>query len=192
MKELAVYFVAGCALGVTLPMLFGTFSRQRSIKKADNQQNEGENKEEKHVEEEHVEEKPKEDEKPSEEIDPRFDFPQPTFNYSGEFKLVIGIRTDLKLPNDVFASLVGDAAIKSVVESMQIDKDGVLDWLYYGQAKITVKVPSKEEFDHLIETATNEKVHFVTLNYNNEPAAIAFGPGPVDSINLVTKHLKLV
>ena len=175
MKSYFVPFAAGCAVGFSVPFVI------KAIKNNNHKKNTEQIKEIKNENQQ------------QEEIDPRFSFPQPSFDYNGEFKLVIGVRMDVKHPPSELASLVGDMAIKSVVESMATNKNNVLQWLYYGQAKIVTKVPDLDTMNELIVKANENNVKFSTiLNEQGEAILIGVGPAPVDTVNLVTRQLKLL
>lgn len=172
MKKTIGCFVTGCAIGLAIPYFFGTLSRcrkPRQIREIENQQ-----------------------EQIEEVVDKRFQFPRPTCRYTGEYKLVIGIRMDRKPSHTEMASLTGDIAVKSVVESMQKDAAPVLQWLHYGQAKIATKVPNLEKMESIISAATAAGVQFSTIEVDGEPAIIGVGPGPVEEVNKITSDLKLI
>ena len=170
MKPYAVPFAAGCVLGFSVPLIANFVKNRISKSKQNDTSKLGQD-----------------------EIDPRFSFPQPTFDYNGEYKLVIGVRMDVKHPTAELASLVGDMAIKSVVESLAVSKDSILQWLYYGQAMIVTKVPDLDAMNELIVKANDNNVTYSTIvNENGEPLIIGVGPAAVDTVNLVTRHLKLL
>jgi peptidyl-tRNA hydrolase len=118
--------------------------------------------------------------------------PKPAGFDVAERKLVIGIRMDMKLKLSEMASLLADAVISSVVTNLANYPDSVGQWYYHAQAKICVKIPSAAELEKLQQDAAAASLPCVTVAKDGIPAAIAFGPSPLDVIDPVTRHLKLV
>ncbi|EAY20996.1 hypothetical protein TVAG_172530 [Trichomonas vaginalis G3] len=173
-KQYIPLFLAGTVAGISVPYFFGTISRWGKPKVNDNK-------------------KKKEEEKPqNENVDPRFDFPRPTYNYTGEYKLVLGVRMDIEHSLPDMASLIGDMAIKSVVNAMQFKKDDVLQWLHFGQAKITTKVPDAAKMAELIQKCKDANVPFAVIEKDGQSVIIGIGPGPIEPITKVSGDLKLI
>ena len=180
MKEYALYFIAGCATGLAIPFFFGTLSRNKKPKQPEQE------------EDAQKDEQNNNQEQQNKVLDQRFLFPQPSFDYNGEYKLVTVVRMDVQIPTNQLASLVGDIAIKAVVETKKINQDNILQWLYFGQAKIVTKAPNLDVMNQLIEKAKETKIPYVTINNDKgEPLILGVGPAPVDDVNPVTSHLKL-
>lgn len=124
----------------------------------------------------------------------QFIIPRPTY-YSGvafDSKVVVGIRTDMKLSMTEQASIYGDGVIKAVCASIASNSPYLSPWLYYGQAKICTKVQSQEMMNDLIEKAQNSEAISATIQYKDNIAACVVGPAPVDEVDKVTRHLKLM
>lgn len=171
MKKALGMFVTGAVVGFSIPWFFGTLSRMGKPKQS---------------------QAAKEKKQESIGIDPRFDFPRPTYNYRADSKLVLGIRMDLEHDVPHLASLVGDMAIKAVVNAYQINPNDVLQWLHYGQAKITTKVPDLNKMNELKQKCTDAKIPYAIIEENNTPVIIGIGPGPVGPITQVSGDLKLI
>lgn len=118
--------------------------------------------------------------------------PRPRRCPATDSKIVVGVRTDMKLSLAETASCLSDVVIKCVAESIRSGSEYIGQWYYYGQTKVCTKVQSRAMMDDLIAKATDEKVLFETLSYKNDIAAFAVGPAPIASVDRVTKHLKLL
>lgn len=124
----------------------------------------------------------------------QFIIPRPTY-YSGtafDSKVVVGIRTDMKLSMTEQASIYGDGVVKAVCASITNKSPYLSPWLYYGQAKICTKVQSQEMMNDLLEKTKNSEAISVTIQYKDNIAACVVGPAPVDEVDKVTRHLKLM
>jgi peptidyl-tRNA hydrolase, PTH2 family len=111
-------------------------------------------------------------------------------------KQVILIRNDLKLPKGKLAGQCAHAAVEAVLRS---EKDIVKAWRAQGQAKIVLKVNSKEELykynmlakDAALVTAVITDAGKTVI----EPGTVtclAIGPDEEDKIDNITSDLKLV
>lgn len=116
---------------------------------------------------------------------------------SDNYKLVLVIRTDLKMGKGKVAAQCAHAAVaayKAVTKYPKI----LQAWEECGQAKITVKVDSE---DALKEIATQARTVGLLANTiqdagrtqikSGSKTVCAIGPGPADLIDQVTGHLKL-
>ena len=122
----------------------------------------------------------------------KIQIPCPRRNLNVDLKVVVGVRTDMKMSLAETSSCLSDVVIKTVVNSIKNNSKYVGQWYYFGQAKVCTKVQSKEMMEDLIKKATDEKIQFETLNYKNDIAAFAVGPAPVENVDRVTKQLKLL
>ena len=134
---------------------------------------------------------PTEENAPEQKQQSKFMIPRPIPN-SEQYKLVIGINMELKTSQPEICSILGDAVIKAVTQAVNTNSPCIGQWLYYGQAKISVKVPNAEELRKLVQAAQTNNVPYVTVDYQGKPAAIACGPGPIETVNGITGHLKLL
>ncbi|XP_012288126.1 peptidyl-tRNA hydrolase 2, mitochondrial [Orussus abietinus] len=114
-----------------------------------------------------------------------------------DFKLVLVIRTDLKMGKGKVAAQCAHAAVGAYKLSQRQPK--LLEaWENCGQKKITVKVDSESE---LLEVARNARSVGILTNVIRDAGrtqvdpgsktVCGIGPGPSDLIDEVTGHLKL-
>ncbi|KAK8891341.1 hypothetical protein M9Y10_028549 [Tritrichomonas musculus] len=123
----------------------------------------------------------------------KYVIPEPEEETDEDFKLVIGIRTDLKFKLYDNATILGDVVIQAIKNAVVTENPSLPSWYYFGQAKICVKVPSEEEMQSLINNLNQTQIPYVTkVNENNQTIAIAIGPAPVALVDSVSRHLKLM
>ena len=118
--------------------------------------------------------------------------PEPNLSYRKELKIVVGIRTDMKLSLPEMASCLSDVVIKTFINSILNKSPYVGNWYYLGQAKVCTKVQNPQMMEDLIKKAEENNVIYETLQYKGQTAAFAAGPAPVDEVDIVTRHLKLL
>jgi PTH2 family peptidyl-tRNA hydrolase len=111
--------------------------------------------------------------------------------YTEEPKFVIGVRTDLKLKDAETAALAAQVVVQAVDAGLPAHAPIIALWFYFNQAKICTKVPSRDEMASLIDRAGKTGLNFATVERQGEVAVIGVGPGPIDTVNEVTGHLKL-
>jgi peptidyl-tRNA hydrolase len=109
-----------------------------------------------------------------------------------ERKLVVGVRSDLKLSLSDLASLGTEIVIRAAVSALQEDPIGLGQWYHFAQAKIFVKIDSAEQLEQLCQAASAGELHFVVLEHKGNPAAVAFGPSTSETLDPVTRPLKLL
>ncbi|KRX10466.1 UBA-like protein [Pseudocohnilembus persalinus] len=124
-----------------------------------------------------------------------------------EYKMVFLVRMDLKMGVGKIAAQVGHSvlgAYKQIVSKIEKNNDKDLKEVLetyenYGQPKIVLKCETKEEFLDLEQKARNKGLNTYMVadagRTQIEPGSLtvcAIGPGPVDAIDEVTKHLKLL
>lgn len=132
-------------------------------------------------------------EKGADTIVSKYVIPEPTEDIDEDFKLVIGIRTDLKFKLYDNATILGDIVVKAIKNAIQTQNPSLPYWYYFGQAKICVKVPNMEEMQSLINNLEGTEIPYVTqASESNQIIAIAIGPAPVDLVDSVSRHLKLM
>ena len=127
------------------------------------------------------------------EIRAKLQIPKPA-QYVPDFaqKLVVGMRTDVKMKTGEFASLLSDAVIAECASLTQSSPEVLSQWYRFGQAKIAVKVPNGETMDTLVASALDASVPYTVKHANGEPMAIAIGPDFIDKVNAVSGKLKLL
>ena len=118
--------------------------------------------------------------------------PEPNFRYRKGLKVVVGIRTDMKLNLPEMASCLSDIVIKTVVNSVINKSPYIGSWIHQGQTKVCTKVQNQQMMDSLIQKAEENNVIHETLEYKGQIAAFVAGPAPIEQVDLVTSHLKLL
>ncbi|XP_043861122.1 peptidyl-tRNA hydrolase 2, mitochondrial [Dromiciops gliroides] len=117
---------------------------------------------------------------------------------SGEFKMILVVRTDLKMGKGKVAAQCSHAAVSAYKQVQRRNPELLKQWEYCGQPKVVVKAPDEES---LAELLTHAKVLGLTVSLIQdagrtqiEPGSrtvLGIGPGPADLIDKVTGHLKL-
>ncbi|XP_030648917.1 peptidyl-tRNA hydrolase 2, mitochondrial [Chanos chanos] len=117
---------------------------------------------------------------------------------SGEFKMVLVVRTDLKMGKGKVAAQCSHAAVSAYKQVQRRNPDVLKQWEYCGQPKVVVKAPDEESLLELL-TRAREVGLPVSLIQDAGRTQIApgsrtvlgVGPGPADLVDQVTGHLKL-
>ncbi|MCR4369055.1 MAG: peptidyl-tRNA hydrolase Pth2 [archaeon] len=115
-----------------------------------------------------------------------------------EYKQVIIIRKDLAMGSGKIAAQASHASLEAYEKALKKDPRAVEQWKMQGQAKVVLKVNSKEE---LLEWFEKLKKMFPTSLIKDagrtqiaagEPTAVAVGPAAENEIDKFTKELKLL
>lgn len=116
-----------------------------------------------------------------------------------EFKQVILVRKDLKLPKGKLCVQVAHAAITAFIEAKKLNEMWAEEWLKQGQKKILVKVGSLRELEDRKKLAESLGLPYAMIMDAGltvlEPGTITclgIGPAPSDLIDKVTGDLKLL
>ena len=115
-----------------------------------------------------------------------------------DYKQVIVLRKDLNMRKGKMIAQGAHASMKVVLENM--DHPYIKEWLNGRFAKIAVSVDSEQELLDLLE---NAKLHtipcsliqdagFTEFHGNLTNTCIAVGPAPIELVDKVTRHLKLL
>lgn len=117
---------------------------------------------------------------------------------SGEYKMILVVRTDLKMGKGKVAAQCSHAAVSAYKQTQRRNPQVLKEWEYCGQPKVVVKAPDE---DSLIQLLTHAKALGLTVSLIQdagrtqiEPGSrtvLGIGPGPVELIDEVTGHLKL-
>lgn len=117
---------------------------------------------------------------------------------SGEYKMILVVRNDLKMGKGKVAAQCSHAAVSAYKQIQRRNPEVLKQWEYCGQPKVVVKAPDEET---LIELLTHAKMLGLTVSLIQdagrtqiEPGSrtvLGIGPGPADLIDKVTGHLKL-
>ncbi|NXF07000.1 PTH2 hydrolase, partial [Smithornis capensis] len=117
---------------------------------------------------------------------------------SGDFKLVLVVRNDLKMGKGKVAAQCSHAAVSAYKQVERRNPDLLKQWEYCGQPKVVLKAPDEETLIQLLDEAKRLGLT-VSLIQDAGRTQIApgsrtvlgIGPGPADVIDKVSGHLKL-
>ena len=113
-----------------------------------------------------------------------------------EFKQVILVRQDLKLPKGKLAAQVGHACIEAFRKA---DKNIANSWINQGQKKVVVKVSSEKELIEYFMKAKNTGLATSLITDAGRTCiapgtktCVAIGPNEEIEIDEITNELKLL
>lgn len=116
----------------------------------------------------------------------------------GEFKMVIVVRTDLKMGKGKVAAQCSHAAVSSYKQVQRRNPELLKQWEYCGQPKVVLKAPDEETLVHLL---TEAKSLGLTVSLIQDAGrtqiapgcrtVLGIGPGPAEIVDKVSGHLKL-
>ncbi|MCL4317475.1 MAG: peptidyl-tRNA hydrolase Pth2 [Candidatus Thermoplasmatota archaeon] len=116
-----------------------------------------------------------------------------------QYKLVVAVRTDLKLSAGKTAVQVAHAAVSCAVQCLQKEKKKFSSWMDEGQRKIVVRVKNLEELHSLREEARRNGLItslIADAGLTEIPAGtvtcVGIGPAENQEIDIVTGHLPLL
>ena len=111
-------------------------------------------------------------------------------------KQVIIIRNDLKLPKGKMAAQAAHAAVEAAFKS---DSSNIKEWRQHGQAKIVLKVESKEDLYKINQNAKDQGLTTALITDAGKTViapgtvtCMAIGPHDEAEIDSVTGDLKLI
>ncbi|NXM29229.1 PTH2 hydrolase, partial [Oxyruncus cristatus] len=117
---------------------------------------------------------------------------------SGEFKMVLIVRNDLKMGKGKVAAQCSHAAVSAYKQVERRNPELLKQWEYCGQPKIVLKAPDEET---LVQLLTEAKRLGLTVSLIQDAGrtqiapgsrtVLGIGPGPADVIDKVSGHLKL-
>jgi len=127
----------------------------------------------------------------------------PFFPQAMNHKMIICVRQDLGMGTGKIAAQVGHAvlgAYKNIIEGQNMKhRQDLYNWEECGQAKIVVKVKSKEELLKVEEDARNAGLNTCLIQDAGrtqiEPGSftvVAIGPATSAELDKITGHLKLL
>lgn len=118
---------------------------------------------------------------------------------SGQMKMILVVRNDLKMGKGKIAAQCGHAAVGAYEEGLARIPGTVRQWERYGSAKIAVKVESEREMMVIQRQARALGLNTCLIRdagrtqiEPNSKTVLAVGPGPIELIDQVTGHLKLL
>ncbi|NXF78286.1 PTH2 hydrolase, partial [Sclerurus mexicanus] len=117
---------------------------------------------------------------------------------SGEFKMVLVVRNDLKMGKGKVAAQCSHAAVSAYKQVQRRNPELLKQWEYCGQPKVVLKAPDEDTLAQLLAEAKHLGLT-VSLIQDAGRTQIApgsrtvlgIGPGPADVIDKVSGHLKL-
>uniref|UniRef100_A0A8C8ZGL3 Peptidyl-tRNA hydrolase 2, mitochondrial n=1 Tax=Prolemur simus TaxID=1328070 RepID=A0A8C8ZGL3_PROSS len=117
---------------------------------------------------------------------------------NGEYKMILVVRTDLKMGKGKVAAQCSHAAVSAYKQVQRRNPEVLKQWEYCGQPKVVVKAPDEET---LVELLTHAKMLGLIVSLIQDAGrtqiapgsrtVLGIGPGPADLIDKVTGHLKL-
>ncbi|XP_030318469.1 peptidyl-tRNA hydrolase 2, mitochondrial [Calypte anna] len=117
---------------------------------------------------------------------------------SGEFKMVLVVRNDLKMGKGKVAAQCSHAAVSAYKQLQRRNPDLLKQWEYCGQPKVVLKAPDEEallqllaEAKHLGLTVSLIQDAGRTQIAPGSQTVLGIGPGPADVVDKVSGHLKL-
>ncbi len=116
-----------------------------------------------------------------------------------EYKQVLVFRKDLKMSKGKIAAQAGHAAVSAAQDAFTHNKKWWEKWLFEGQRKIAVKVPTEKELGELEEAADKMGLPhalIVDRGLTEIPAGsitcLGIGPAPAKIVDRLTGELPLL
>ncbi|XP_052243876.1 peptidyl-tRNA hydrolase 2, mitochondrial-like isoform X2 [Dreissena polymorpha] len=116
----------------------------------------------------------------------------------GEYKMVIVVRTDLKMGRGKAAAQCAHGALGAAEKCLVTDKDTLYAWKACGQPKVVVKTDTEQSLIELAKAASASGLICTIIRdagrtqiASGSKTVLAVGPGPAQLIDKVTGHLKL-
>ncbi|CAO1628295.1 unnamed protein product [Parajaminaea phylloscopi] len=116
-----------------------------------------------------------------------------------ECKLVLLVRTDLKMDKGKIAAQCSHATLACYKSMVKTNPKLLKHWETIGQAKVALKCPSEEEMNRLEAQAKSLGLCAKAIRdagrtqvAAGSKTVLGIGPGPVKVVDKVTAHLKLL
>ncbi|XP_005298839.1 peptidyl-tRNA hydrolase 2, mitochondrial [Trachemys scripta elegans] len=117
---------------------------------------------------------------------------------SGEYKMVLIVRNDLKMGKGKVAAQCSHAAVSAYKQVQRRNPELLKQWEYCGQPKVVLKAPNEES---LVQLLVDAKQLGLTVSIIQDAGrtqiapgsrtVLGIGPGPADIVDKVSGHLKL-
>ncbi|KAJ3652526.1 hypothetical protein Zmor_018482 [Zophobas morio] len=127
-------------------------------------------------------------------MEERFEFEDP----KDEYRLIMGVRNDLKMQKGKVAAQCGHAAMAAYAKALEQTPQTLERWLRFGGTKIAVRIDSEDELLELDEKAREMNVLSSIIRDAGQTqvapgtrTVIALGPAPKTVLDKITGHLKL-
>lgn len=118
---------------------------------------------------------------------------------SFSYKMVIVVRTDLKMSKGKMAAQVGHAAVCASEYARKNRPEWWDPWITEGQCKIAVKVSSEQEILEIERKARNTGLPVALIVDRglteippNTTTCLGIGPGPANKVDTITGKLSLL
>lgn len=114
----------------------------------------------------------------------------------GDYKQVIIVRADLKLPKGKMAAQVAHGSVEAAMKS---DSTKLKRWLESGQKKVVLKIDNEKELVKIFQRAKDQGLcaslitdagH--TVLKPGTKTVVGIGPDLEDNIDLIAKDLKMM
>jgi len=116
-----------------------------------------------------------------------------------EYKLVIVMRTDIKMSKGKVAAQAGHAAVSASEYARKNRPEWWSPWIMEGQRKIAVKAKSEDEILMLERKAKNAGLPVAMIVDRglteippNTITCLGIGPAPANKVDTITGNLKLL
>ncbi|NXT22558.1 PTH2 hydrolase, partial [Syrrhaptes paradoxus] len=117
---------------------------------------------------------------------------------SGEFKLVLVVRNDLKMGKGKVAAQCSHAAVSAYKQVQRRNPELLKQWEFCGQPKVVLKAPDEETLHQLLADAKQLGLTVSLIQdagrtqiAPGSQTVLGIGPGPADVVDQVSGHLKL-
>ncbi|CAG9861037.1 unnamed protein product [Phyllotreta striolata] len=127
-------------------------------------------------------------------MEERFEFGDIT----NEYRLIMGIRNDLKMQKGKVAAQCGHAAVAAYAKAQKERPELLRKWLRFGGTKIAVRLDSEDDLFAIDKKAKELKVLSSIIRDAGQTqvapgtrTVIAIGPAPKKVLDQITGHLKL-
>ena len=115
------------------------------------------------------------------------------------YKMVIVIRTDIKMSKGKMASQAGHAAVSASEYARKNRPEWWTPWIMEGQCKITVKAKSEQEIIEIERKARSAGLPVALIVDRglteippNTTTCLGIGPAPANKVDAITGNLSLL
>jgi len=115
------------------------------------------------------------------------------------YKMVIVVRTDIKMSKGKVAAQAGHAAVSAAEYARKNRPEWWMPWISEGQCKIAVKAKSEQEINDLERKARNEGLPVALIVDRglteippNTTTCLGIGPAPANKVDAITGKLSLL
>jgi PTH2 family peptidyl-tRNA hydrolase len=115
------------------------------------------------------------------------------------YKMVIVLRTDIKMSKGKVAAQAGHAAVSAAEYARKNRPEWWMPWISEGQCKIAVKAKSEQEINELERKARNEGLPVALIVDRglteippNTTTCLGIGPAPANKVDAITGKLSLL